>query len=170
MIRNKNKINYILTKLIVYNSNSYVIYNNFRYLKNEYFVYTSKVDWSLFNLNSFSYLIDMVGFDSTYLKLINLNTKIFYLNKLYYYQNNTFINIITNSNYVVNYKNSVWLSRECSEFYNIIFYNISDCRNLLNDYSSKYGILLKSFNLESYNNFKKNINSIHTLKKNSIIL
>lgn len=98
MLFNKNKINFLIQKLIIFNYNSYVIYKNTKYQKNEFFLYFNFLYTTSFNLSITSYLIDMVCVDSLYLKLLNINLNVLLIQKFYAYNINIFYNIIMYSN------------------------------------------------------------------------
>lgn len=55
------------------------------------------------------------------------------------------------------FKNTIWLERESSEMYGVVFTNMFDTRKLLLEYSSIYNPLLKTFNVESYKDVNYNI-------------
>ena len=87
------------------------------------------------------YLVDIVSYDNLYIKYISTNN--IYITKIYLYNIDLFLNILSNDNNCnILFKNSNWLFRECIEFFGLKFYNIKDSRNLLNDYSLKNNFLL----------------------------
>ena len=49
------------------------------------------------------------------------------------------------------YKSSNWLERETAEMFKISYFNKTDCRRLLLDYSKQENPLLKNFPTEGFN-------------------
>lgn len=171
MLNKKNKINLFLQFFLISNSNLNIIFNNFRLLKNEIFLFSnSKLIYkNVFYLNN-SYLIDIVSYDNIYLKYINNFNNNVIINKFFLFNHDIFINIISNtySIYSTNFINSNWLIRECIEFFGLYFYNIKDCRNLLNDYTIKDNFLIKNVPLASFNEIKLGLNNLNYFKKNVV--
>lgn len=173
MLNKKNKINLFLQFFLISNNDLTVIFSNFRLLKNEIFIFSnSKLIYkNIFYLNN-SYLIDIVSYDNIYLKYVNnLNSNVI-INKFFLFNHDMFINIVSNTNniYSINFMNSNWLIRECIEFFGLYFYNIKDCRNLLNDYTIKDNFLIKNVPLSSFNEVKFGFNGLNYFKKNVVNL
>lgn len=63
------------------------------------------------------------------------------------------------------YKSSNWLEREAGEMFKIMYFNKTDCRRLLLDYSKEEYPLLKDFPLEGFNDifycfFENQVNNV----------
>ena len=61
------------------------------------------------------------------------------------------------------YSNSIWLERENSEMFDIVYSGLKDSRKLLLDYTNLRGVLLKNSSINNYSSFYKNYFSVNYL-------
>lgn len=166
----KKKINFLFQFFLFNKKNTVLFFSSF--LKNEYYLFCChKNIFKYLNLFFNVSLIDIACYDNTGLFFLRNFKKNYFINKLYIYDIDIYINVISNKVAGLNkFENSSWYLREAREFFNLKLNKGMDIRNLLTNYSDRSYVFLKRNKLNNFYDLKSVLNKSVHLNKNNVVL